>query len=96
MLRRRALGNIVSENLHNPDTDIADIYLKNGVETGYSGWSTTDWIPVRTGTYFLTAPTVGFVSGASITNRYNTLYDIEKTVLLILRLPVTQMERMQF
>ncbi len=81
-MRRRVLGNIVSENLHNPETDISDVYLRNGTESTYSGWSATDWIPVRTGTYLLTAPTIGFASGAIITNRYNVLYDIDKTRIM--------------
>ena len=82
-MRRRVLGNIVSENLHNPETDIHDVYLNNGIETAYNGWSATDWIPVETGTYLLTAPTIGFISGNSISRRYNALYGIDKKMIRI-------------
>lgn len=74
MLRRRTLGNIVSENLHNPDTDIEDVYLDNGIEASYTGWSATDWIPVTPGKYLITSN----YSYPSTAGPYNMLYDADK------------------
>ena len=39
-------------NLHDTATDIADVYLEHGVETAYTGWTTTDYIPVAANTTY--------------------------------------------
>lgn len=74
MIRRRVLsiGEIASENLHDPGTDIADMYLDSGVEKAYSGWTATDWIPVTAGRYLIRNASYATLNNAN--NSYNDMY----------------------
>ena len=40
-------------NLHNAETDIPNTYLSGASVIAYSGWTTTDFIPVEDGKFYL-------------------------------------------
>ena len=40
-------------NLHNTETDIPNTYLSGATVIAYNGWTTTDFIPVEAGKYYL-------------------------------------------
>ena len=40
-------------NLHNTETDIPNAYLSGAAVIAYNGWTTTDFIPVEAGKYYL-------------------------------------------
>ena len=40
-------------NLHNKETDIPNTYLSNGKITSYNGWTSTDFIPVEDGKFYI-------------------------------------------
>ena len=40
-------------NLHNAETDIPNTYLSGAEVIAYSGWTTTDFIPVEEGKFYL-------------------------------------------
>lgn len=40
-------------NLHNAETDIPNTYLNMGTLVAYNGWTTTDFIPVENGKFYL-------------------------------------------
>lgn len=76
-MRRRSLLNteIESENLHDVNTDIADIYIQaNGIEKGFTGWSATDKIKVTAGDYLITRS-----SGTNTTLSSNFNYAYKNT-----------------
>lgn len=76
-MRRMLLGNTVGENLHNPETDIHDVYLESGSEKAYAGWSATDWIPVTEGRYLIKNDNVN-AGNQTTANRYNEIYSAER------------------
>lgn len=64
---------IGTDNLHDSSTDIENIYLNNGVETSYSGWLATDYIPIKADTVYAVQVEYGNANGS-----YCALYDSEK------------------
>lgn len=64
---------INTTNLHDTTTDIADTFLGNGIETAYSGWSTTDYIPIVANTVYAITSTGGQIKGA-----YCAIYSANK------------------
>lgn len=43
---------ISGTNLHDASTDTEDYYVEQGVETAYSGWRMTDYIPIEAGVVY--------------------------------------------
>lgn len=64
---------IRTDNLHDSSTDIENKYIENGVEKSYSGWTATDYIPIKADTVYAVQVADGNVNG-----RYCALYDSEK------------------
>lgn len=64
---------IRTDNLHDSSTDIENKYIENGVEKSYSGWTATDYIPIKADTVYAVQSEFGNVNG-----RYCGLYDSEK------------------
>lgn len=62
-------------NLHDASTDIADVYIENGVEKGYQGWSITDYIPVDPGAVY------ALVGNVCNNDRYSSVYNQDKSAL---------------
>ena len=60
-------------NLHDSSTDIKNIYINNGVETSYSGWTATDYIHIKANTVYAVQVDYGNINGA-----YCALYDSGK------------------
>lgn len=46
-------------NLHNTETDIPNTYLSGAAVVAYNGWTTTDFIPVEDGKFYLAYSTGG-------------------------------------
>lgn len=67
---------MLSPDLHDTAADTANIYLEKGQETAYTGWSTTDYIPVEAGAVYA----VNLVTN-SFNAQYCALYDTGKTYL---------------
>ena len=63
---------IGAENLHDSSQDTANTYLSYGVETAYSGWTTTGYIPVNAGTVYAVQVKT------SIKGEYCALYNSDK------------------
>lgn len=71
---------ILPQNLHDLSADISNTYLQDGQETAYSGWSTTDFIPISAATtYAIRQDASDRYSGY-----YCSLYDKNKAHLNIL------------
>lgn len=66
---------IGAENLHDSSTDTANIYLQDGVEKSYSGWSTTDYIPIKADTVYAVQTHNNI---REIRGEYCGLYNIDK------------------
>ena len=69
-------GNVLiigNESLHDSSTDTADIYLEAGVEKSYSGWSATDYIPIKKDTVYAVQNQAYKIDGP-----YCALYDSDK------------------
>lgn len=64
---------IGAENLHDSSQDIANTYLSYGVETAYSGWTTTGYIPVKAGTTYAVQAVRSYIKG-----EYCALYNSDK------------------
>lgn len=65
---------ILPTNLHDSSADVANIYLHNGVEDAYSGWSATGFIPINAATtYAIVQDTADRYPG-----NYCELYDNDK------------------
>lgn len=63
----------LSENLHDPSTDIPNVYLHqgNGSEIAYNGWSASDFIEIYPDLYYF----------MSFTTDYTCVYDADKKFL---------------
>lgn len=59
-------------NLHDVSTDTDGYYLKNGVETAYSGWRMTDYIPVEAGAAYALFNASGTTIQGVYCAKYNT------------------------
>lgn len=59
-------------NLHNKETDIPNTYLSSAAVIGYSGWTTTDFIHVEEGKFYLVYST------NEIDPRYCSKFDANK------------------
>lgn len=71
---------ILPQNLHDSSADIANVYLHDGVEEAYSGWSATGYIPISAATtYAIVQDAADRYSG-----NYCSLYDNKKAHLNIL------------
>ena len=66
---------IGAENMHDSSTDTANIYLEYGAEKSYSGWSATDYIPIKAGTVYAVQITS---TGGAVKGEYCALYDSDK------------------
>lgn len=66
-----AIIKIIQQNLHDPSTDIVNIYLNDGAETTYSGWAATDFISVTRGTLYS-------LHGNNVKFAYSFFYDADK------------------
>lgn len=58
---------VVSDNLHDFASDVANIYIKGSAEASYNGWSSTDYIAVKPDTIYLVKNHPG--------NIYNAFYN---------------------
>lgn len=61
-------------NLHDASTDTDGYYLENGVETVYSGWRMTDYIPIEAGAVYAFFN----ATGNSIQGGYSAKYNAAK------------------
>ena len=59
-------------NLHNTETDIPNTYLSGDAVMEYNGWTTTDFIPVEEGKFYLAYSTSAFDS------KYCSKFDANK------------------
>ena len=59
-------------NLHNKETDIPNTYLSGATVLEYNGWTTTDFIPVEEGKFYLVYSTSEFDT------RYCSKFDANK------------------
>ena len=59
-------------NLHNTETDIPNAYLSGAAVIAYNGWTTTDFIPVEEGKFYLVYSTSEFDT------RYCSKFDANK------------------
>lgn len=59
-------------NLHNTETDIPNTYLNGAAVIEYSGWTTTDFIPVEDGKFYLA------YSANEIDPKYCSKFDANK------------------
>ena len=59
-------------NLHNTETDIPNTYLSGGAVIEYNGWTTTDFIPVEAGKYYL------IYSTSELNSRYCSRFNADK------------------
>ena len=59
-------------NLHNTETDIPNTYLSGAAITAYNGWTTTDFIPVEEGKFYLVYST------SVIDSKYCSKFDANK------------------
>lgn len=66
---------IGAKNMHDSSTDTANIYLQNGVERSYSGWSATDYIPIKAGTVYAVQNHDVMIA---VKGEYCALYDSDK------------------
>lgn len=66
-----------AENLHKVESDIADTYLQDGIETPYNSWSATDFIPLEAGSIYALQMDLG--GTAVIQGIYSCLYAADKS-----------------
>ena len=59
-------------NLHNKETDIPNTYLSGATVVAYNGWTTTDFIPVEEGKFYLVYST------SVIDSKYCSKFDANK------------------
>lgn len=59
-------------NLHNKETDIPNTYLVGAAVVAYNGWTTTDFIPVEEGKFYLVC------SSSAIDSKYCSKFDANK------------------
>ena len=59
-------------NLHNTETDIPNTYLSGAAIVTYNGWTTTDFIPVEEGKFYLVYST------SVIDSKYCSKFDANK------------------
>ena len=59
-------------NLHNKETDIPNTYLSGAAVVAYDGWTTTDFIPVEEGKFYLVYST------SVIDSKYCSKFDANK------------------
>ena len=59
-------------NLHNTETDIPNTYLSGATVVAYNGWTTTDFIPVEEGKFYLVYST------SVIDSKYCSKFDANK------------------
>ena len=59
-------------NLHDTETDIPNTYLNGATVISYNGWTTTDFIPVEDGKFYLTYST------SKINPRYCSKFNANK------------------
>ena len=60
-------------NLHNTETDIPNTYLSGASVVAYNGWTTTDFIPVEEGKFYLVYST------SAIDSKYCSKFDANKS-----------------
>ena len=60
-------------NLHNTETDIPNTYLSGAAVVAYNGWTTTDFIPVEEGKFYLVYST------SAIDSKYCSKFDANKS-----------------
>lgn len=63
---------ISGPNLHNTETDIPNTYLSGAAVNEYNGWTTTDFIPVEEGKFYLAYST------SVIESKYCSKFDANK------------------
>ena len=63
---------IIGINLHNKETDIPNTYLSGAAVVKYNGWTTTDFIPVEEGKFYLAYST------SVIDSKYCSKFDANK------------------
>ena len=68
---------IGAENLHKVESDIADTYLQDGIETPYNSWSATDFIPLEAGSIY--ALQMDLEGATAIRGIYSCLYAADKS-----------------
>lgn len=66
---------VLSPDLHDTATDIANIYLENGQEKEYERWSATDYIPIEEDAVYAASEPNSFSAS------YSALYDAGKAYL---------------
>ena len=59
-------------NLHNKETDVPNTYLSGAAVVAYNGWTTTDFIPVEEGKFYLVYST------SVIDSKYCSKFDANK------------------
>ena len=67
---------VLSPDLHDKATDTDNIYLSNGKEQGYEGWSATDYIPIEEDAVYALSLERSYLQTA-----YCALYDAGKAYL---------------
>lgn len=58
-------------NLHDASTDTEDHYLEHGVEAVYSGWRSTDYIPIEAGVVYAFRNTADIIIKGLYMAKYN-------------------------
>lgn len=66
---------VVSENLHDKSTDVANVYLEKGAEATYKGWDLTDYIPTKEGKHYFV------YSNSAISGKWTGKYGADKVYL---------------
>ena len=59
-------------NLHNTETDIPNTYISGAAVNEYNGWTTTDFIPVEEGKFYLVYST------SAVDSKYCSKFDANK------------------
>ena len=63
-------------DLHDVSADIANTYLESGVETAYTGWKTTDYIPIAANAVYAFAADIS--NSTKLEGRYCAVYSASK------------------
>ena len=69
-------------NLHNAETDIPNTYLDKATVIAYTGWKTTDFIPVENGKFYF------IYSTSEIGAKYCSKFDANKDYVRTLSAPI--------
>lgn len=67
---------VLSPDLHDTATDTTNIYIENGQEKEYEGWSATDYIPIEEDAVYAVS-----VGTSTLNAAYCALYDAGKAYL---------------